>query len=185
MDDGRPLPGRRRHLGDFYPGLDPPGSDPQGVDRQLANDIKDLLDAYNNLDCSEVPVDPGDGDGGGGDPGGGACARSPGFWKTHPADWPAQELTLGGVVYGAVEIQELLEYGGPDAANQLARQLVAAHFNLLAGTDPSIQPVVGAADAFLIAHPPGSRPRGQDQQQANDLEDQLESYNNAPCPGED
>ena len=37
----------------------PPGSDPQGADRQQADAIKDQLDAYNNPDCVQTPVDPG------------------------------------------------------------------------------------------------------------------------------
>ncbi len=45
-------------LGDF-----PPGSRPSGGDRQEANALKDELDAYNNLDCEETPVDQGDGGG--------------------------------------------------------------------------------------------------------------------------
>ena len=37
----------------------PPGSDPQGADQQQADAIKNELDAYNNPDCVQTPVDPG------------------------------------------------------------------------------------------------------------------------------
>ena len=93
------------------------------------------------------------------------CPRSPGFWKNHPEDWPVDYLVLGGVEYGAAELLELLEYNGPDAASKLARQLVATKLNLAVGSDPFIVPVVEEADLFLVDFPPGSNPRGVDDQQ--------------------
>jgi hypothetical protein len=36
----------------------PPGSGPQGEAKQLANEIKDRLQAYNNPDCPQTPVEP-------------------------------------------------------------------------------------------------------------------------------
>ncbi len=33
------------------------------------------------------------------------CARSPGYWKTHPEAWPVSWLKLGSVVYGVPELQ--------------------------------------------------------------------------------
>jgi RHS repeat-associated protein len=109
------------------------------------------------------------------------CPRSPGFWKTHPEDWPVDYLELGGVEYEMPALLELLDYGGPDASIKLARQLVATKLNLAAGSDPFILPTVEAADLFLIDFPPGSNPRGQDKQQALALKDELEAYNNLDC----
>jgi hypothetical protein len=43
---------------DAFLAVFPPGSDPRGGDRGTANALKDELDAYNNRDCVEVPVDP-------------------------------------------------------------------------------------------------------------------------------
>ena len=109
------------------------------------------------------------------------CARSPGFWKTHASVWPASSLTLGGVVYNAQALLGFLNYNGPDTSLHLARQLVATKLDLLVGSPPSIQPVVDAADLFLAAFPPGSNPRGTDQQQGEALQTQLDAYNNPAC----
>ena len=38
---------------DAFLAVFPPGSDPRGDDRQLANAIKDELDAYNSLECGD------------------------------------------------------------------------------------------------------------------------------------
>ena len=54
--------------------------------------------------------------------------------------------------------------------------------NLLVDTDPSIQQVVDDANAFLTEHPPGSDPKGRDRNDALDLKDLLDAYNNGPCP---
>jgi hypothetical protein len=109
------------------------------------------------------------------------CARSPGYWKTHPEVWPVQSLVLGGVTYNASGMMALLSYEGPDASNHLARQLVATELNLLMGSSPAILPVVSQAHAFLAAHPPGSKPSGAFKEQANAIKDQLDVYNNSGC----
>ena len=49
----------------------PAGSDPQGADRALAEDLKDQLDAYVNLPCDDGEGGGGGGNGGGGNGGGG------------------------------------------------------------------------------------------------------------------
>lgn len=108
------------------------------------------------------------------------CARTPGYWKNHyPASWPATSLTIGGETYEGTELVEVLDANGPDASTRLATHLVAVKLNLLSGSDSSIQPTVNEADDFLEAHPPGSDPQGQDEEEANDLKDQLDAYNNA------
>ena len=172
----------------------PPGSDPRGALRSEALALKDQLDAYNNLDCQDLGGDGGGtgggggGGSGGGDDGGGdgggdsACPRSPGYWKTHHPDWPSLELELGAVVYGDLDLLDFLGANASDASRSLARQLVAAKFNLLSGTDPSIQGTVDEADLFLTDHPPGSKPKGQDRNLALELQAELDAYNNAACP---
>ena len=109
------------------------------------------------------------------------CARSPGFWKTHPELWPVQSLVIGGAEQDAAVTMALLSYNGPDASNHLARQLVATELNLLVGSAPSILPVVGQAHALLAAHPPGSKPAGALKEQVNAVKDQLDQYNNSGC----
>jgi len=113
------------------------------------------------------------------------CPRGPGYWKNHPEDWPADELMLGDVLYDAEGLQDLLDYGGPDMASKLARQLVTTEFNLLSGSRDGILPTAEAAHEFLAEHPPGSKPRGQDKRIAEELKDELEAYNDAECEDDD
>ena len=89
------------------------------------------------------------------------------------------------MVYDDAALLGLLRSGGHDAADHLARQLVAARLNLLAGADPFIRPVADAADLFLAEHPPGSDPRGEARDEAEALKDELDAYNNLPCGGDD
>jgi uncharacterized repeat protein (TIGR01451 family) len=114
-----------------------------------------------------------------------SCPRGPGYWKTHRQAWPAEWLRLGDVVYDDVSLAALLAGGGPDQSDHLARQLVATRFNLSMGSDPSIQPTVEAADAFLVEYPPGSRPRGEAGDEAERLKDELDEYNNRECDDDD
>ncbi len=109
------------------------------------------------------------------------CPRTPGYWKNHQNDWPVQELQLGSVVYGADDLKFFLKHGdrAADASFKLARHLTAVKFNLLSGSDPSIEGVVADADAFLTLYPPGSDPQGADRDLAIAIKDQLDAYNNA------
>jgi len=109
------------------------------------------------------------------------CARSHGFWKTHQELWPTDWLEIGGVEYGAAELEAFLGAKGGDATLHLARELVATKLNLLVGSAPEILPTVEEADAFLAAFPPGSEPKGADRQAAEALKDLLEAYNNPTC----
>jgi uncharacterized repeat protein (TIGR01451 family) len=109
------------------------------------------------------------------------CARSPGFWKTHPEVWPVQALVIGGLEYDAAGMMALLSYNGPNASNHLARQLVATELNLLVGSDPSILPVVAHAHELLAAHPPGSNPTGTAKDEVDAVKDKLDRYNNSGC----
>ncbi|HEX3529651.1 MAG TPA: CARDB domain-containing protein [Thermoanaerobaculia bacterium] len=113
-----------------------------------------------------------------------ACPRGAGYWKTHTSAWPASTLVLGGVGYDSKTLLGFLSYGGSDASMHLVRQLVATKFDLLMGSSPSILPVVGAADAFLVRFPPGSKPTGADMDQAENLKDQLENYNEGQICGD-
>ncbi len=66
------------------------------------------------------------------------CQRGLGYWKNQTDEWPVDRLVLGGIEYESAGLLELLEYGGPDAASKLARELVATKLNLAAGSPPSI-----------------------------------------------
>jgi hypothetical protein len=103
-----------------------------------------------------------------------------GYWKNHVEAWPLSEIELGSGVYTVEQARELL--AAPvrgDATVSLAQQLIAAKLNVAAGTESScIAAAIAAADAFLAAHPPGSKPEGSDKSEAEDLKDQLDAYNN-------
>ncbi len=60
---------------------------------------------------------------------------------------------------------------------------MATKLNLVKGSDPTILPVVEAADAFLEIYPPGSDPRGEARQEGNAIKDDLDAYNNS-CPND-
>ncbi len=62
---------------------------------------------------------------------------------------------------------------------------MATKLDLEVGSDPLILPAVDEADAFLAAWPPGSAPAGAERQRAGELRDELEAYNEAPCPEDD
>lgn len=88
---------------------------------------------------------------------------------------------IGGVEYNADGMAAFLGYGGPDASTRLAHHLTANKLNLARGSHPYILPVVVAADAFLVVHPPGTRPTGAAQAEASNLKDQIDLYNNTGC----
>ena len=55
----------------------------------------------------------------------GGCTYSFGYWKTHPEEWPVEEITIGEVTYSkdqAIEILETAPAGG-DVTYILAHQL--------------------------------------------------------------
>jgi len=110
-----------------------------------------------------------------------SCPRSHGYWKNHTGQWPIAWVLMGVVEYEADQMLAFLKATGGDATLQLALQLVATKLNLASGSDPSILPVVEAADAFLETYPPGSNPRGAAKTEANRLKDDLDDYNNLEC----
>jgi len=109
------------------------------------------------------------------------CPRERSDWKHDVEDWPVSWLRIGGLLFDRDGLLALLRLGGSDAADDLARHLVASKLNLATGTDPSIQPIVDQADAFLALFPPGSDPRGDDRDRARTLRRALEDYNHLEC----
>lgn len=105
-----------------------------------------------------------------------------GYWKTHPDAWPVQEVTLGddpAITYTqdqAIEILGMAVKG--DKTISMAKQLIGAKLNILAGNDSScIDATIAASDTWISNHGGvGSR-----QRQWNDgdlLHDDLDAYNN-------
>ena len=115
--------------------------------------------------------------------------RSMGYWKNHPEAWPVNEIKIGNVTYSKEQALEILtEACARDATRMLAAQLIAAKLNRLSEASPffhyyfhktiDIDDVIQNADSFLTTHPLGSDPQGDARQQALQLKDMLDAYNN-------
>jgi hypothetical protein len=80
------------------------------------------------------------------------------YWLGHPEVWPVLQLTIGGSMNSRDGILGILAgCGQGDAACALFGQLAATRLNLLLGSESScVERTVGAADAWLASHPPGS-----------------------------
>src|SRR5205085_7072610 len=77
------------------------------------------------------------------------CGLTWGYWKNHA--WPTTSLVLGSQTYSQAELSNLLSLPvAGDASINLAHQLIAAKFNVLAGTNPSTDGgAIAAADSLL------------------------------------
>lgn len=103
-----------------------------------------------------------------------------GYWKNHPEAWPVTSLTIGGETLDQNQLLLMLRNAkAKDATNMLAAQLIAAKLNVANGvpTD-SISDTITQADQFLMDHPLGSNPRGEDRDYALMLKDILDWFNN-------
>lgn len=70
-----------------------------------------------------VPTNPGTG--------------TPGYWKNHPAAWPVEFITIGGITYTKAEAIARLGWPDGDKRNTVFRALVCATLNILIGNDSS------------------------------------------------
>jgi hypothetical protein len=86
------------------------------------------------------------------------CPLSQGFWKTHPSDWPVNQLTLGSQSYSQAELLALLKAPvgsgkNADASLILATQLIATKLNIADGADASpISGITIDADTLLSSY---------------------------------
>jgi hypothetical protein len=62
---------------------------------------------------------------------------TPGYWKNHPAAWPVDFITIGGITYTKAEAIARLGWPDGDKRNTLFRALVCATLNVLIGNDNS------------------------------------------------
>jgi len=79
------------------------------------------------------------------------CTLSQGYWKNHPANWPASSLTLGANSYTASQLLTIL--GQAVQGNglvSLAHQLIAAKLNVANGTNASaVASTITASDVLI------------------------------------
>jgi len=115
--------------------------------------------------------------------------HSKGYWKNHPEKWPVDWIEIGDINYSKEEAIDILEgANAKDATRMLAAQLMAAKLNRLSGAcqnfrccDKSvdIDEVIEDADGFLMEYPIGSDPQDEERQNALQLKDLLDAYNNS------
>ena len=119
------------------------------------------------------------------------CPHSKGYWKNHAEAWPVDWIEIGDVNYTKEEAIDILEgANAKDATRMLAAQLIAAKLNRLSGACPNfyhcdeslnIDEVIEDADEFLEEYPLGSDPQDENRQNALELKDWLDAYNNSKC----
>ncbi len=117
--------------------------------------------------------------------------HSKGYWKNHPEAWPVDEIEIGDINYTKQEALDILMgANAKDATRMLSAQLITAKLNRLSGCSPrfdhcdetmDIEEVIEEADAFLETYPLGSDPRGDVRQEALQIKDLLDAYNNSGC----
>jgi hypothetical protein len=106
-----------------------------------------------------------------------------GYWKTHPAAWPVDQITIGGETYSKAEaIAVMWTPGRGDKTYDMFNQLVAAVLNVANGTDDScIASTITAAQVWMVANPLGSNVRANSaawQGSGSSLHGTLDAYNN-------
>lgn len=115
---------------------------------QFGTEVQDDVTGSGGVDnvvvCKEVDVPSGEG------------TRTPGYWKNDKKDWPADNVTIGGIVYSRAAADDLMEHPtAKDKTYNMFEQLVATKLNLLNGTDGScIAAVVAEADAWMAEFGP-------------------------------
>lgn len=117
--------------------------------------------------------------------------HSKGYWKNHPDEWPVDWIEIGESNYTKEEAIDILEgANAKDATRMLAAQLIAAKLNRLSGAGPDfcycaesvdVDEVIEDADGFLTEYSLGSDPQNESRQNALQLKDLLDAYNNSKC----
>jgi len=117
--------------------------------------------------------------------------HSKGYWKNHPEDWPVAWIKIGDANYTKEEAIDILESANAkDATKMLAAQLIAAKLNRLSEVGPNywycdesldVDDFIENAEEFLNEYPIGSDPQDEKRQNALQLKDYLDAYNNFKC----
>jgi len=112
-------------------------------------------------------------------PGSKDCTYPAEYWLAHPEAWPLKALYLGDRLRPLRELLSLLEdLPVEDTPARLTRQLVAAQLNLAQGANPSaIAEALAAAEVWIERNPLGNALREQESQQAVELANSLQAFN--------
>jgi len=114
------------------------------------------------------------------------CTYPVSYWMEHPEAYPPQ-MVIGGSVYEAKDLREILADKTQNPTQQIQAQLVGVFLNTLAGADQSsIEAVVFEAYGWLVQHPAGSQVTDVELTAGTRLFNVLEAYNLgltgvAPC----
>jgi hypothetical protein len=80
---------------------------------------------------------------------------TPGFWKNHPEAWPAEGITVGGVVYSKDVAISWLNAVSKDKTTTMFASLVSAKLNVQIGNDSScVSSTIAQADQWMQTHGP-------------------------------
>ena len=114
--------------------------------------------------------------------GGEDCTRTQGYWKTHPRDWPVEEITIGGILYTKEQAIDILKTPvKEDMTIAMFYQLVAAKLNVYNGaTYECIDQTIIDADDWMTVNPLGSGVEASSEawEFGEPLKDLLDDYNN-------
>jgi hypothetical protein len=118
-------------------------------------------------------------------------SHSMGYWKNHAETWPVDWIEIGDINYTREEAIDILERANAkDATRMLSAQLIAAKLNRRSGAYSNfyncdklmdVDKTITDADEFLAEHPLGSDPQNESRQNALQLKDWLDAYNNSQC----
>jgi hypothetical protein len=90
----------------------------------------------------------------------GVGTGTPGYWKNHPEAWPADGVTVGGILYKGPTIQnaiKLMGKVGGDKSLTMFASLISAKLNTILQNNPvCISATIDLADQWMVAHPAGS-----------------------------
>jgi len=114
-----------------------------------------------------------------------------GYWKNHPEGWSVDEMEIGEINYTKEEAFEMLiGANAKDSTRMLAARLIAAKLDRLCGGCPcfdycndtvNVDEIIDEADSFLKSYPLGSDPEGDTRQEALEIKDLPDVYNNSGC----
>ena len=105
-----------------------------------------------------------------------------GYWKNHPEAWPVSSIQIGNKTYTKAQAISLIGTASRgDKTIDLAKQLIAAKLNVLAGNEAGcIISTISAADAWLARYPAscGVKASSSAWSQGAPLHEKLDDYNN-------
>ncbi|MCL5282206.1 MAG: hypothetical protein M1376_20140 [Planctomycetes bacterium] len=114
-----------------------------------------------------------------------ACGvRTPGYWKTHPDDWPLESISIGADTYTKAEALDYLLHPVPgDKSYTLFSQLVSVILNHAAYNSIDVLKNDGTfywSVQWCQHYPPGSDVRGNSDawKIGEPLAQKLDDYNN-------